>query len=522
MRVFQIHRRVAVWLAMLSVPLASAILYSRIPPNPDQMELNYAGWRMLYGERPYVDLMSCNWPGTLWMHMGAIAVFGNTLSAWRSLDALLMLATVAGVAWFFRSALDSLTAGVVVVFYPVLCYAGGWLTGQRDFVAAHLMLLAAAFHWKAWQSANWPWQIGTGLCIGYAALIKPPYLLALPALIFAGSMAGRSLGLAPSVRLKQAAAAILAAMIVLALMPLFLIGEGTPLWNFWEMGVDFHLQAYSQEKMPFGDRVWNLSKWIVGPWWWVSGLAALFPLWFVRRAKPPQAGRHAFLVIVCILMVCVVSYLWQGQGLMYHASGIYVCLLLLALIAVAALTRLVVTGPALARIGSSLLLVCFLLAVSSRIRTYYLPPLNYLTGRLSAKDFYSQFTAGRLTVWEALAFAGKIREAGSKVTDADKSILVWSLANVVNNESGYRNATRFYTPPVLLLARPPFPQALAWRHQFEVDVERANPFACVVEDEAARDRDDEAVKFVRRLVHDRYRPIAATAHVTLYLRRDGK
>ena len=68
-------------------------------------------------------------------------------------DALLMLATVAGLAWFFRAAFDSVTACVVIVFYPILFYAGGWLTGQRDFVAMHLMLLAAAFHWKARTSA---------------------------------------------------------------------------------------------------------------------------------------------------------------------------------------------------------------------------------------------------------------------------------------------------------------------------------------------------------------------------------
>jgi hypothetical protein len=67
--------------------------------------------------------------GTLWMHMGAIAAFGNTLYAWRIADALIMLATVAAVGWWFHSAFDSLTAGVVIVCYPLLFYAGGWLTG---------------------------------------------------------------------------------------------------------------------------------------------------------------------------------------------------------------------------------------------------------------------------------------------------------------------------------------------------------------------------------------------------------
>ena len=95
----------------LLVPVSCGIP-RRIPPNPDQMELNYAGWRMLHGERPYVDVVSCNWPGSLWMHMGAIAAFGNRLTAWRIADAPLMLATVAGAGWFLRSAFDSLTAAI--------------------------------------------------------------------------------------------------------------------------------------------------------------------------------------------------------------------------------------------------------------------------------------------------------------------------------------------------------------------------------------------------------------------------
>ena len=76
-------RQRLVLLGLSLFPLSCAFLYCFVPPNPDQMELNYAGWRMLQGERPYVDIMSCNWPGTLWMHMGAIAAFGNTLYAWR-------------------------------------------------------------------------------------------------------------------------------------------------------------------------------------------------------------------------------------------------------------------------------------------------------------------------------------------------------------------------------------------------------------------------------------------------------
>jgi hypothetical protein len=507
-------------LGLSLIPLSCAFLYSLVPPNPDQMELNYAGWRMLLGERPYVDVMSCNWPGTLWMHMGAIAAFGNTLYAWRAADALLMLATVAGLAWFFRAAFDSVTAIVVIVFYPILFYAGGWLTGQRDFVAMHLLLLAAVFHWKARTSANWRWQIATGLCIAYATLIKPPYFLALPALLIHGSVMKKSFPLDSAASRRQAAAAILTTGVAMLVGLTVVVVVETPLRAFWEMAIQFHLDAYSHAKIPFADRLWNVGKWMAGPWWWVTALAALSPFWFAPAARSPRASRDAFLVLPLLLLVSLVSLVWQGQGLMYHASGVYVCLALMALINVAACMRLLLAGRTVIRIGACLLVVGFLFGTASRVRTYYLPPLQYLTGRITAENYYSRFTAGELTIWEALSFVDTIRRAGAEVKDRDKTILVWSLANVINNESGYRNASRFHTPPVLLLAKPPFSPAARWRRLFVDEVERNKPFACVVSYDRLQNPNDESVKFVRRLVHDRYRPVASTEKVVLYLRRN--
>jgi hypothetical protein len=514
-------RRWAVLVGALLIQLSCAGLYSLVPPNPDQMELNYAGWRMLHGEKPYVDILTINWPGTLWMHMGAIAAFGNTLSAWRIADALIMLATLAAVGGWFHSAFDSLTAAVVIVCYPLLFYAGGWLTGQRDFVAMHLMLVAAAFHWKAWTSANWRWQIGTGICVAYAALIKPPYFLALPALVLQGRLMSRSWPLDSAARRKQAAAAMLTTGVVLMLAPAIVVASGTPFRQLWEVTVQYHLQAYAQAKIPFGGRLWKIVSWIVGPWWWISALAAVSPLWFLCAEKKRTESRHAYLVLLLFLLVGVVSAVWQGQGLMYHASGVYVCLVLLALITVAAFLRLLVAGPTLRRIGACVVLACFLLGIASRFRAFYLPPLQYLTGRISGENYYSRFTAGELTMWEALSYAKTIRDEGAKVHDAHKTILVWSLANVINNESGYRNATRFHTPPILLLARPPFPPAAEWRRFFVSDIERAKPFACVVSYDPLQNPQDESVQFVRRLVHDHYRPVASTEKTTLYLRRSG-
>jgi hypothetical protein len=209
---------------------------------------------------------------------------------------------------------------------------------------------------------------------------------------------------------------------------------------------------------------------------------------------------------------------WQGQGLMYHGSGLYVCLVLLALLTVAALMRLLLAGPPMRRIGAGILLAGFLLGIANRIRTFYVPPLQYLVGRMSAQDYYSRYTAGELNVAEAFSFVDTIRSAGAEVNGPEKTILVWSLATMINNESGYRNATRFHTPTILLVAKAPFPRSAEWRRLFIADIKRANPFACVVATQFVHDTSDEAVQFVRQLVRERYRPVASTAEVTLYLR----
>ena len=261
--------------------------------------------------------------------------------------------------------------------------------------------------------------------------------------------------------------------------------------------------------------------WVADPWWWVTMLALISPTWFVRTANRRTESFIAYGEILALLLLSLVSYLWQGQGLMYHASGIYVCLVLLALISVAAVAREVRTSSAMLRLSACAVSLCFLMGIASRFQTYYWPPLQFLAGRIDDKNFYSRFTAGGLNVWEALSFARTIRETKDTLSEPNKTILVWSLANVINNESGCRNASRFHTPPILLLALPPFAEAKQWRRQFVADVERSNPFACVVENEPFGDPSDESVKFVHRLVRDRYRAVAKTGHVTLYLRRDA-
>ena len=149
-------------------------------------------------------------------------------------------------------------------------------------------------------------------------------------------------------------------------------------------------------RSPLADRLWNVGKWMVGPWWWVTALAALSPFWFAPAARSSRASRDAFLLLALLLLVSLVSLVWQGQGLMYHASGVYVCLVLMALINVAACVRLMLAGPMVLRVGACLLLIGFLFGTASRLRTYYLPPLAVPDGTDQCRKLLFPIHGGRV------------------------------------------------------------------------------------------------------------------------------
>src|SRR5262249_30337556 len=145
-------------------------------PSPDQSELDYIGWRILQGEKLYVDVIDQNWPGAHWAHATFIAILGRTIYTWRIGDYLLMLAALACLSNLLRQAFGLRAAIIALPTYPILFFAGQWLTGQRDFVTAHLLLIAMCSHWRAWTTDVPFWQIATGFIIAAATLIKPTFL----------------------------------------------------------------------------------------------------------------------------------------------------------------------------------------------------------------------------------------------------------------------------------------------------------------------------------------------------------
>ncbi|MGE3314140.1 MAG: glycosyltransferase family 39 protein [Planctomycetaceae bacterium] len=271
-------RHIAFAVAIVASQILFGVLYAQIPPCPDQSELDYTGWRALHGARPYVDFVSMNWPGAHWMHMTAIATFGNTIHAWRTADYLLMLAALAATAALLRKTFGTTSAVLALVAYPILFYAGQWLSGQRDFVCAHLVLIAFYFHWKSDETNRLWWQIPAGLCIAAATLIKPTFLAAIFVLPLHGWLIGCETR--ANWRRQLPRSAMLVGTTIAGLFTAFALlrVEGTPFGRFWDAAIATVTEAYSARELPLAELFSRFGLWMTNPRWWITGFAIVSPI----------------------------------------------------------------------------------------------------------------------------------------------------------------------------------------------------------------------------------------------------
>jgi hypothetical protein len=368
------------------------------------------------------------------------------------------------------------------------------------------------------------WQVATGVCIAAATLIKPTFLLTLLLLPVHGLYLGRNSEERHRRQVFQGGTTVISTLGALLLAFAALRWEGTPWGKFADACIYTVADAYSARELPLGALLSRVVFWVTRPWWWVSAFAAASPYWFiVARDRRDHRSACAYLLILLLLIVSFVSALVQGKGYMYQAAGMYVAMMLLALLTASALARRFFAGGAVARCAMGTLLLCFAFGVGGRVQKFYWPPLQYLSGQISGDDYYSRFEAGAITYTEAFAIIERIRVEAKHVGDEDKRLLVWSLANVINNETGYPQGTRFHHPPALLIAQPPFYRAAEWRREFIGDLERSRPFACVVSSNFLNNDRDEAVQFLRRFLATEYQPASAWETgrwtTTLYFRR---
>ena len=137
--------------------------------------MHYIAWLMAQGAVPYRDIFDMNGPGVYLLHLGVITLFGEGDRAWRLFD-LAWLALTAGALFGFSRRMGDVCSGLGAALLFILYHlsGGAWRAGQRDFLLALFLVLAAWGAARAWESggALLPLLWG-GLAAGAGIMIKP-------------------------------------------------------------------------------------------------------------------------------------------------------------------------------------------------------------------------------------------------------------------------------------------------------------------------------------------------------------
>jgi len=180
---FVLLNRRPVALAAALVPLACLGLLLaktlRWPLISDAVLIHYVVLLMQHGLAPYRQIIDVNMPGSYLLDMGVTRLLGTGALGWRLFDYALMAAAGVAIVCVFSKSRTSRFAGVVAAsLFAITHIADGVAqAGQRDFVAAVLLLGGFALLMRGARTGS-RWQfLVFGLCCGAAASIKPPALV---------------------------------------------------------------------------------------------------------------------------------------------------------------------------------------------------------------------------------------------------------------------------------------------------------------------------------------------------------
>jgi hypothetical protein len=462
---------------------AMGALYSTLPPSPDQFEVDYLGWRLLHGARPYVDFIDPNWPGIFWLHSLSTLLFGNTMYAWRVMDYVLMLTGVLFLADWLRRTCSVQAAVWTLFLYPALYITtGSWFAGQRDILLLHLGFVSFWLDHLAWSRRRPAWQFGTGAVIALATLVKPTAVLIGVALALANSWTRR-------LRFREAVmhllAGILGAALALFAALLLLMLQGSTLSAFWAAAVEFNRPEYRLESATAAHLLGVLWKAYAVSWHWIGVGALLTLIWLLRGTRSETSrreGAEAPVLLPLIWAAGFASFVVQGQGFWYHLGVCYAATIPLLCIGLGALSEhLRSAGPYSARVVAAAVCLVPILGTAKKLAGTYLSVAALTVGQGTWEGHLARFSGGDgMNMQQVVSLSTKLRA----IVPTGEPVLVWGTASAINFLAERPQPTRFYYFPVLVAASPTFPRAALWQEWFREDLEREPPLVCVVSKQA--------------------------------------
>ncbi len=498
-------------------------LYTTLPASPDHALFDYIAWSHLQGAPYYAGVAEQNWPGQILLHELAIRLFGVHFWTFRLFDFLLLLGITAAGAAMLRRLGYGTAAAVFALLYPaVYVCANAWTAGQRDIVAAGLLLVAASRVCvdprQTPQRAALPLnRLVSGAVIGYAFLIRPTFLSYLPILMLADGVGVRSAAGWTREIAKRWAWTLLGFGAVVAVVLAAGWAAGS-LRAFHEQAILFNLQAYPNSTT-YPDLAAKALRILGSSWHWLTAFALLGAVLWVARSRE----RRPQMLVLGLAVTILVSYFFQRKGFGYHLEALILPLAVLGAIAVEMLRQagsIPRRGFAATGLRAAMASVVLVMALGSvKKLTSYEPTVRALAaGQHKPLDGETDAVS-----WEQTFQVVDMIRRNSR---ADEPMLQWGRNYAIAFLSERTSSTRFVVTPALDLLGPQFRGTAAWLEEFDRSLTGARPRFVLIERSelrgtlppyAPKDGASEALKIVVRHL-DGYTPVHQAGPIIL-LRR---
>ena len=465
------------------------LLYMTVRVSPDQALFDYIAWSHIQGAIYYVDVAEQNFPGKMFLHELGIRLFGVHFWTFRLTDFLLLQAVTIAGALYLRGQGFRHAPWIFLLLYPPLYVSSGyWMAGQRDIVAAGVLVIS--MHWATSGNRERPlWFLaGAGALCAFAVLVRPTYLpfffglLTLFWLRFSGEK--------PSLHTALGRSAVLCIGFAAPITLLVWIGwRYGALDDWYQQAILFNLQAYSVPQSRW--TLWSPAlDHLAQSWHWITVCALLGLLAWIR-----QGLWRSLVLILGLIATVLVSYFAQNKGFGYHLGGLLPAFVLLIAGLIDHAARSWATSRTLLRFGTLAIITTLCLAGTVKKLTHLRPNLNIiLAGNLAPIA-----PPGDGLPFDVLS---QMVEEVSKATSPDTRIMQWGR----NFEFGYlaqrQSSTRFVSTPAISLLRQSHSIGKDWLAEFEASL-AAHPPAFLLIDRTALETAGGGA--------EGYRPIAALA-----------
>ncbi len=447
----------ALGLAWAAWTVFLGVLYTGLPGSPDQSLYDYMGWVLASGGVPYVDVADQNWPGKMVLHAIATALFGNHLWSWRLFDYGLLLATCALLWGLARRTQGRAAAWAVVPLYQTMYVLGtGWFAGQRDVVAAPMLLMAVWAFLGRVEGGPRRLCVFQGLAMTGAILLRPTLGLLAPLLALVDGVTLRRTGRRLPTWLADHAAVAATMGAALAALALAAVPSGA-LAAWRDVSLRFVTEVYAGS-VGLGELALDTTRYVLGSWHWYLVLAGIGVVRWWRRTPLAAAALGA------VAVTTVVSLVVQRKGFGYHLGPLLPLLALGMAPLVGASLRALVRRragdphPALA----ALVLAVVVAGFASKLERLYGPELAWRSGRMPHSAFLADHPAGDgVSVADAVAAADHLRE----VVPPGETVLVWGTPVLVNYLAERRSPLRFASMALLSQPERDFSLYPAWREE---------------------------------------------------------